>query len=40
MATANDVRALPRELLRSGRCDGMFFVGLRTLPSVAPAGLC
>jgi SpoVK/Ycf46/Vps4 family AAA+-type ATPase len=28
VATANDVRALPQELLRSGRFDDMFFVDL------------
>lgn len=32
VATANDVRALPPELLRKGRFDNMFFVDLPTEP--------
>lgn len=32
VATANDVRALPPELLRKGRFDEVFFVDLPTLP--------
>lgn len=35
VATANDIRALPPELLRKGRFDEMFFVDLPTTPERA-----